>query len=137
MSDSGILTVHLRECVPEDALRDELAKLLGLAKEDLAPLEAATAATRVPYQYTPRRRGFRVTIEVYAGRVPASATTSDLALAEQLARRFAQDALISPPAGSEDPYRWLLVRPDGTTANVTEVVLDDDEDGIVIADRHA
>jgi len=33
MSESGILTVHLHERVPEEALRDELAKLLGLAKE--------------------------------------------------------------------------------------------------------
>jgi hypothetical protein len=135
MSDSGILTVHLRERVPEEALRDELARLLGLATEDLVPLEAATATSRVPYQYTPRVRGFQATIEVYVGRAPASAPTSELAVAEHIARRFAQDVLISPPAGGEDPYRWLLVRPDGTTANVAEIVSDDDdEDGIVIAD---
>jgi hypothetical protein len=117
MSESGILTVHLRERVPEEALRDELAKLLGLARADLAPLDAATPATLVPYQYTPRARGFLLTIEVYAGRAPKSAPRSDLALAEHLARRFAQDALVSPPAGGEDPYQWLLVRPDGTIVN--------------------
>jgi hypothetical protein len=134
MSESGILTVHLRERVPEEALRDELARLLGLSKEDLAPLDAATPATLVPYQYTPRARGFLVTIEVYAGRASESAPRSDLALAQQLARRFAQDALVSPLTG-EDPYRWLLVRPDGTTANVTEVAPgDEEEDGIVISD---
>jgi hypothetical protein len=137
MSQSGILTVHLRERVSEEALRDELARLLGLAKEDLAPLDAATPATLVPYQYTLRARGFLVTIEVYAGRAPESAPTSDLALAAHLARHFALDALVSPPAGGEDPYHWLLVRPDGTTANVTEVASDDDEDGIVIADPRA
>jgi hypothetical protein len=77
-----------------------------------------------------------LTIEVYAGRAPKSAPRSDLALAEHLARRFAQDALVSPPAGGEDPYQWLLVRPDGTIVNVTEIATDDDEDGIVIADPH-
>jgi hypothetical protein len=136
MRDSGILIVHLRERVPEETLRDELAKLLGLAKEDLVPIDAATATTRVPYQYTPRARGFQATIELYTGRAPASAPTSDLALAEHIARHFAQDVLISPPAGGEDPYRWLLVRPDGTTADVAEIASDDEEDAIVIADQH-
>jgi hypothetical protein len=131
MSESAILTVHLRDRVREDELRDELAQLLGLSIEDLAPLDAATPATLVPYQYTMRARGFLSTIEVYAGRVPVPRT--DLSVAERLAARFAQDALISPPGGSDDPYRWLLVRPDGTTAEVTEVP-QDDEDGIVIAE---
>jgi hypothetical protein len=109
----------LRERVPEEALRDELAKLLGLANEDLAPLDAATPATLVPYQYTLRARGFLVTIEVYAGRAPGSAPKSDLALAQHLAQHFAQDALVSPPRGGGDPYQWLLVRPDGTTVTHT------------------
>lgn len=109
----------MRERVPEEALRDELAKLLGLANEDLAPLDAATPATLVPYQYTLRARGFLVTIEVYAGRAPGSAPKSDLALAQHLAQHFAQDALVSPPRGGGDPYQWLLVRPDGTTVTHT------------------
>jgi hypothetical protein len=134
MSESGILTVHLRDRVPEDALRDELAQLLGVSKGDIAPLDTATPMTLVPYQYTTRARGFLSTVEVYAGRVPESVARSELIVAEHLAKRFAQDALISPPAGSDDPYRWLLVRPDGTTANVTEVPPDDDEDSIVIAE---
>lgn len=134
MSDSGILTVHLRDRVSEDALRDELAQLLGLSKDDVVPLDAATPITLVPYQYTARSRGFLSTIEVYAGRAPESASSSDLALAQRLAQRFAQDALISPPAEGDQPYRWLLVRPDGTTTSVTEVPQDDDEDGIVIAE---
>lgn len=134
MSESGILTVHLRELVPEEELRDELARLFGLAKEELASLDAATPDTLVPYQYTPRARGFLATIEVYAGRAPAAAPRSDLVLAEHLARHFAQDALISPPGGGSAPYQWLLVRPDGTTLNVAEIPSDDD-DGIVIAER--
>jgi hypothetical protein len=133
MSESGILTVHLREHIPEEALRDELAKLFGVAQQEMAPLDAATSATRLPYQYTPRARGFLSTIEVYAGQAPEAAPTSALALAEHLARRFAQDALVSPPAGGHDPYHWLLVRPDGTIVDVAELPSDDDEDGIVLA----
>jgi hypothetical protein len=134
MSESGILTVHLRGRIREDELRDELAQLLGVSRENLAPLDGATPATLVPYQYTQRARGFLSTIEVYAGRLPESVPRTDLGVAERLASRFAQDALISPPAGSNDPYRWLLVRPDGTTAEVSEVPQDEDEDGIVIVE---
>ena len=134
MSESGILTVHLREHVPEEELRDALAKVFGVAKEKLALLEDATPATLIPYQYTPRSRGFLLTIEVYAGRASESGPKSDLALAARLAKHFAQDALISPPAGGEDPYRWLLIRPDGTTINVAEIPSEGDEDGIVIAE---
>lgn len=134
MSESGIITVHLREHVSEDELRGELAQLLGVSKGDIVPLDAATPATLVPYQYTVRTRGFLSTVEVYAGRVPEAHPNLNLTVAEHLAKRFAQDALISPPEDSDDPYRWLLVRPDGTTVKVTEVPPDDDEDGIVIAE---
>lgn len=76
-----------------------------------------------------------MTIGVYAGRLPESARGSDVALAQHLAKRFAQDALVSPPGIEANPYQWLLVRPDGTTALVFEIVSDDDdEDGIVLAD---
>lgn len=137
MNDTGIIMVHLRGRVHETELRDELALLLGLSREDLAPLEAATPATLVPYQYTARARGFLSTIEVYAGQVLKTVPRTDLSVAAHLAKRFAQDALISPPGGSDDPYQWLLVRPDGTTAEVAEVPQDDDEDGIVIAEPRA
>jgi hypothetical protein len=134
MSESGILTVHLRKRVSEQALRNEIAKWLGVSKESLEPLEVATPATLVPYEYTPRARGFLLTIEVYAGRAPGYVPGSDVALAQHLAKCFAQDAVVSAPGSGERPYQWLLVRPDGTTALVSEVVSDDDEDGLVIAD---
>jgi len=134
MSESGILTVHLRERVAEQVLRDEIAQWLGVSKESLEPLDVATPATLVPYQYTPRARGFLLTIEVYAGQAPGYVPGSDIALAQHLARRFAQDAVVSPPGSGERPYQWLLVRPDGTTALVSEVISDDDEDGLVIGD---
>jgi hypothetical protein len=140
MTDSGILVVHLPECIPEDVVRAALAQMLRLAIEELAPLEVATPATQVPYHYASHSRGFRTTIELYAGRAPEPAPRSDLQLAQYLARRFAQDALISTD-GNASPYRWLLVRPDGTTIGVTEVPPDgdgdDQDDGIVIAERSA
>ena len=134
MSQSGILVVHLRGHIPEHVMRDELARMLGIPTEDLSPLEAATQSTKVPYQYTPHSRGFLTTIEVYAGNAPDPAPRSDLGLAQHLARRFAQDALIPPIDGDANPYHWLLVRPDGTTVGVTEGPPDevDKEDGIVI-----
>jgi hypothetical protein len=139
MSQSGILIVHLRGCVPEGLLRVALAQMLDLATEDLAPLEVATQSTTVPYQYTSHSRGFLTTIELYAGSAPESSPKSDLGLAQYLARRFAQDTLISPAEGNANPYRWLLVRPDGTTVEVTEIPPDGDEqeDGIVIAEGTA
>jgi hypothetical protein len=135
MSQSGILVVHLRGHIREDVMRDELARMLGLPIEDLSPLGAATQSTKAPYQYMPHSRGFLTTIELYAGSAPEPAPRSDLALAQYLARCFAQDALISPIDGDANPYHWLLVRPDGTTVGVTEVPPDeeDEEDGIVIA----
>jgi hypothetical protein len=136
MSESGILTAHLRQQVSEEALREELARWLGLATEDLVPLDRATPATLVPYQYTQRSRGFLVTIEVYAGRLAAFEQSSDLALGKHLARQFAQDVLVSPTR-SESPYRWLLLRPDGTTTSVLEAACDEEEDGIVIVEPAA
>lgn len=134
MTDSGILTVHLRHHVDEVELRAALAALLRIDLADIAPLETASPALLVPYQYTARTRGFRSTIEVYAGRLPDSDDNTDLRLAKSLAKRFAQDALITPPSGGDDPYRWLLVRPDGTSTEVAEVPPDEDEedDGVVI-----
>ena len=58
MSESGILTVHLRERVPEQALRDELAKRLGLSEHDLEALDIATLATLVPTSIPHVRVGF-------------------------------------------------------------------------------
>ena len=141
MSDSGILIAHLREYIPEDVIHAALAQMLGLVIEDLAPLEVATPSTVAPYQYISHSRGFLTAVELYAGHAPESAPRSDLQLARHLARRFAQDALISPAEGDVNPYRWLLVRSDGTTVGVTEVPRDEDgdgqEDGIVIADQPA
>ena len=135
MSESGILTVHLRDRIAEDTLRHELAHLFGVSELHIAPLDAATPETLVPYQYTERARGFLSTVEIYAGRVPPSTAWSDLIVAAHLAKKVTQDALIAPPDGSNDPYRWLLVRPDGTTAAVTEAPQHDDDDGIVIAEQ--
>lgn len=128
----GILTVHLRDRIARTELRAELAEFLRVDPADLARLEIAGPATRVPYAYTPRTRGFLTTIEVYAGRLPTADSQTDLHLAKHLARRFAQDALICPPDDRGMVYEWLLVGPDGTTTIVSEVPSHDDEDCIVI-----
>ena len=132
MGKSSILSVHLRERISEDRMRAALASALGIAEDQLAPLEESTASTLVPYEYTPRSRGFLTTIEAYAGQAPAPAPKSDLELARVLAKEFGQDALIPPADSDANPFRWVLVHPDGSTVAVAEVPPDDDDDGIVI-----
>jgi len=135
MSKSAILIVHLRERISEARIRVALAAAMGIAQDDLAPLEAATPSTLVPYEHTPRSKGFLTTIAAYAGQAPPSAPRSDLDLARVLAKHLGQDALISPDDADPDPFRWILVRPDGSTTVVNE--LPSDDDGIVIVEPPA
>jgi hypothetical protein len=131
MSESGILIVHMREAITEDALRLDLVRLLDLAPADLVPLDEITETSLVPYKVYPRRIGFHTTLELYVGNAPASVPKSDLGLAMLLARHYAQDVLISPPADVRDPYLWDLVSPAGTVTRVREVPTDE-ADGVVI-----
>jgi len=71
MSESGILAAHLHERVPEEALRDELAKLLGLA------VSASTRYEGAAFEMDTDRRGTCAPAASRAGvRWPSPRTTA-------------------------------------------------------------
>ncbi|MBI5501031.1 MAG: hypothetical protein HY907_12370 [Deltaproteobacteria bacterium] len=129
--------MHIRDLVPESQVRAFLAQLMDLPAEAVVRVEDVTAAEQVRYRCFPRSKGFRTSVSVVlVGRAPVGWPRTDLELGKAVARFFSQDVVVDPADGDPNPFRWLLVRPDGSEFPVSEIPPEDDEDedGIVIVE---
>ncbi len=142
MGDRTILNVHLRGAHSDDAVVAALSRGLAVDRErirDIAAEDARTAPVLLDRAVAEakRARAFRTTVSTYVD--PAQGVTTlgdDLALARLLARELLVDAL-APLPESEDPYQWLLVKPDGRAFVVSQTVDDDELDDVVVDDAPA
>jgi hypothetical protein len=142
MTERTILNVHLRGAQTDDAIVGALARALALPREHIRDLSADDAAA-APLLLergvadTKRARAFRTTISAYVDPSRGIALGDDLALARVLARELLVDAL-APHPDQDDPYQWILVKPDGRTFVVSQTLDEGDEaDDVVVNDAPA
>jgi hypothetical protein len=136
-----ILNVHLRGKHALGHVEAALAKGLGLAPGNLPSVEAEDAETQPilldhELSKSHRPRAFRTAVTAYVD--PTSGLVArDLELGRILAKALLTDALAPVPDG-EDPYQWLLIKPDGRVFEVSEVPDETEEaDDVVIDDAPA
>lgn len=142
MAERTILNVHLRGAHSDEAVVGALSRGLAVGRErirDIAADDARSAPVLLDRAVADakRARAFRTTISTYVDPEQGVALGDDLALARLLARELLVDAL-APLPESDDPYQWLLVKPDGRTYVVSQKLDDSDEaDDVVVDDAPA
>jgi hypothetical protein len=142
MTERTILNVHLRGAQTDDAVVGALSRALGLPREHIRDLAAddvdgAAVLLERGVANTKRARAFRTTISAYVDPTQGVALGDDLALARVLARELLVDAL-APRPDDDDPYLWILVKPDGRTFVVSQTLDEGDEaDDVVVNDAPA
>lgn len=107
--------------IPADRLRAAIASVFSLSQERVAivsGMEHAPALTGVTVDTTQLGGEFPMQLAIYV----ADEASRDLAeVAARLARLLSSKALI--PSDSKDPYKMMLIQPDGA---VSEVDIDTD-----------
>ncbi len=130
-----IFSVQARESIPDERVFAVVAHALDVAPADVGEL-LDPAPRRVRVEITRRGRGFVTGLEIYFNRSRVAAPSEP-----QFAKRVAADLQMDVLTESADlpgaphrqnPFSWLLVRPDGSTAFALSDPDEDDRDNIVI-----
>jgi hypothetical protein len=123
---------HVRRFGGWTALRRAVASELGIALEEV--LELAAAGSPVAYVDARAQHGqFQLRLEIFVDPSRAPRWRSPEALLAGLARALGEDVLFDD-GGSRNPYRWVLVRPDGARFEVFEDASHGGQD-LVLDDR--
>jgi hypothetical protein len=119
---------YLRRLDDWTALRAAIARHLGVAVAEVTEGEGGDGpAARV--EASPQPGDFTLRLEVYVDADRAPGWQGEAALLSGLASELGVDVLYDDGA-SPNPYRWVLVRPDGSRAEVFEDAAR--EDGAIV-----
>lgn len=132
--DARIEGFLLRDPISWPRLATALSIVLRVDSDEISALADVTdEAPLVVVEHHTRQHGFRTDITLYLrGRAGAEPSDS-LTLAEKMSRELQQEVLVSPPASweiSQNPFRWVLIQPDGRRFIAEQ--LDPDSDDIDI-----
>lgn len=124
----------MRREVPEDELLGAVSRMLGIDRDELAPLMSDLEASRVRYDVRYPEEGLRTQLDLYNLPVLPDPVTASVALAAALDT----DVVHSPPAESrwsDNPNAWICARPAGEVGILIQAdpeVLDVPESGPII-----
>lgn len=99
-------------------LREAIAAELGIGIDDVLELDAG-GGPPVYLQARTQHGDFRISLDLYIDKARVSAYRDKTRLLRGLARALGEDILCDD-GQSTNPYRWVLVKPDGSRFEVFE-----------------
>jgi hypothetical protein len=128
--DRELVGLHVRRFAGWEPLCTALTAIFGVPRAEVAALDAdVDPAVRV--QVETHATGFAATVELYVDRRRAPRPPAG-ELPSALARMLGEDVAYDD-GESENPYRWMLARPDGQRVEVFQST--EDSDGLILDER--
>jgi len=113
-----MVSCYVRRFGGWNKLRAAIAGELGIAVEDVLDLDAC-GGPPVYLQARTQHGDFEISVELYIDTARVSAYRGKTALLRAVARALGEDILYDD-GQSVNPYRWVLVQPDGARFEVFE-----------------